>query len=75
MIKEIYKKAAAAPSMTPSPSPHHSNYVQRKLLKHPTFNATSNSAQGLIVSLKAASFLLPLYGLHYLFIVYRPQIS
>ncbi len=31
--------------------------------------------QSVIVSLRAAILLLPLYGLHYLFIVYRPNIE
>ena len=43
---------------------------------------TSNSSAGhslskasLLVSLRAATLLLPLYGLHYLVIVYRPDIE
>ncbi|CAG2168000.1 unnamed protein product [Oppiella nova] len=31
--------------------------------------------QSIIVSLRAAILLLPLYGLHYLFVVYRPNIE
>nr|XP_027195574.1 uncharacterized protein LOC113790147 [Dermatophagoides pteronyssinus] len=42
------------------------------------YNRTSSTLfnrQSFLVSLRAAVLLLPLYGLHYLFIVYRPKIE
>lgn len=77
IVTEIYKKAAAAPS------PHN---VQRNLIRSDTLGANGSAASGnapssnlskasLMVSMRAATLLLPLYGLHYLVFVYRPDIE
>ncbi|KAH7640529.1 calcitonin related peptide type 1 receptor [Dermatophagoides farinae] len=55
----------------PPPPPSSSSSISR-------YNRTSSTLfnrQSFLVSLRAAVLLLPLYGLHYLFIVYRPKIE
>lgn len=48
--------------------------LQKKLLHR--INSPGNSSKAsLAVSLRAATLLLPLYGLHYLVIVYRPNVE
>ncbi|RWS09834.1 Hormone receptor-like protein, partial [Dinothrombium tinctorium] len=71
MLREIYRKALSVPSNNSTPS-----HPQRNLIRAPSSPSNSTpTGSSLLVSLRAASLLLPLYGLHYLFIVYRPDIS
>lgn len=48
--------------------------LQKKLL-HRVNSPGNTSKASLAVSLRAATLLLPLYGLHYLVIVYRPDVE
>ncbi|KAI1287360.1 G-protein coupled receptor seb-2 [Halotydeus destructor] len=68
IIMEIYKKANSGPS----PSPH--SHPQRNLIKQNSGQAIMTKAN-FMVPLRAATLLLPLYGLHFLLIVYRPDIE
>uniref|UniRef100_T1KR86 G-protein coupled receptors family 2 profile 2 domain-containing protein n=1 Tax=Tetranychus urticae TaxID=32264 RepID=T1KR86_TETUR len=72
VLREICAKAAATPaSLASTPSPHQH---RRNLLRVPTSPEKAPITRAsFLVSLRAASLLLPLYGLHYLFIVYRPD--
>ncbi|KAJ6223587.1 hypothetical protein RDWZM_002132 [Blomia tropicalis] len=59
------------------PQPHHHlrNIHNPHHHHHHSHQSSVFSRQSILVSLRAAVLLLPLYGLHYLFIVYRPKID
>lgn len=74
VLREICAKAAATPaSCASTPSPHQ---TRRNLLRAPTSPEKAPTTRAsLLVSLRAACLLLPLYGLHYLVVVYRMNTS
>ncbi|XP_074599464.1 calcitonin gene-related peptide type 1 receptor-like [Brevipalpus obovatus] len=74
ILKEISAKAAATPaSCTSTPSPHQ---VRRNLLRNPSSpEKASITRTSFLVSLRAACLLLPLYGLNFLVLLYRPPTS
>ncbi|KAH9405505.1 hypothetical protein TYRP_001357 [Tyrophagus putrescentiae] len=74
----------ASPSGQQSNHQHHHHHRNQHLNGHGTGSVSGRnhyhqqsvfSRQSILVSLRAAVLLLPLYGLHYLVIVYRPKIE
>lgn len=60
---------AGSSAVTSSPTQHHLNGCNSR--NYPSVF----TRQSILISLRAAVLLLPLYGLHYLLIVYRPKIE
>ena len=56
-------------------SPTSGNTSNRVVSSQAHFKTASLSKASFLVSLRAATLLLPLYGLHYLVIVYRPDVD
>lgn len=65
----------ASPSQQPQEQENHLNGSGSVSGRNHYHQQSVFSRQSILVSLRAAVLLLPLYGLHYLVIVYRPKIE
>lgn len=74
--KNVMTKPLSSKLLTKNSRPYHrpTSYTSSKRLYYRA-SSTLFNRQSFMVSLRAAVLLLPLYGLHYLFIVYRPKIE